>query len=246
MTQNFLAWIENLNLFAICQFHEFGWAPFEKVYNAGQVDLGDDGMMDAITLDQLKPLLWESTELWLDNQSGHITGVVNTSPEKGEVKLPMNKCLYHLNEAIPGLPYGRSRHENIRQVWAEAEQLRQRIAQYMKKVAGASGGIGLTAKLAKAAKSLPLVKQGIEGLSKGVSSLGSALAKHTPNVISKPVDLIIGKPARFIGRHSKGAFKPTVGSTAGAGVAEYFHQQDENDNVTPFLTGAGAGIGMSE
>ena len=115
---------------------EFGWAPFEKVYNAGQVDLGDDGMMDAITLDQLKPLLWESTELWLDNQSGHITGVVNTSPEKGEVKLPMNKCLYHLNEAIPGLPYGRSRHENIRQVWAEAEQLRQRIAQYMKKVAG--------------------------------------------------------------------------------------------------------------
>ncbi len=113
-------------------------------------------------------------------------------------------------------------------------------------MAGASGGIGLTAKLAKAAKSLPLVKQGIEGLSKGVSSLGSALAKHTPNVISKPVDLIIGKPARFIGRHSKGAFKPTVGSTAGAGVAEYFHQQDENDNVTPFLTGAGAGIGMSE
>ena len=33
-------------------------------------------------------------------------------------------------------PYGRSRHENIRQAWSESEQIRQRLAQYMKKVSG--------------------------------------------------------------------------------------------------------------
>jgi len=33
-------------------------------------------------------------------------------------------------------PYGRSRHENIRQAWSESEQIRLRLAQYMKKVSG--------------------------------------------------------------------------------------------------------------
>ena len=124
---------------------DMSWAPFEKVWEYKEVHLGDvgetdlvqgnDARMFAMVLEWLKPLVWEETELWEDDSSGRITGIVNRSP-KGEVKLPLNKCFYHVNDAMPGQPYGRSRHENVRQTWAEAEQLRQRVAQYMKKVAG--------------------------------------------------------------------------------------------------------------
>ena len=124
---------------------DMSWAPFEKVWDYREVHLGDmgdgemtsgsDARMYAMVLDWLKPLVWEETQLWEDDRSGRITGIVNKSVI-GEVKLPLNKCLFHINDPMPGQPYGRSRHENIRQTWNEAEQLRQRIAQYMKKVAG--------------------------------------------------------------------------------------------------------------
>jgi hypothetical protein len=39
-------------------------------------------------------------------------------------------------DAEAGNPYGRSRHENIRQAWAQSEEIRQRLAQYMKKISG--------------------------------------------------------------------------------------------------------------
>jgi hypothetical protein len=105
---------------------EFGWAGFEKIW---EIAAGKR------VLRRLKPLLWDCTEILVDPH-GNPAGFLNRPPGKPPVQLTRSKYFLYSFDGQAGNPYGRSRHENIRHPWSEAEQIRQRLAQYMKKVAG--------------------------------------------------------------------------------------------------------------
>ncbi|MGD0387814.1 MAG: hypothetical protein ABSC42_02570 [Tepidisphaeraceae bacterium] len=105
---------------------EFGWAGFEKIWEirSGRRILG-----------RLKPLLWDCTDILLDDH-GNPAGLLNRPPGNTPVVLTAGKYFLYSYDGEAANPYGRARHENIRQAWSESEQIRQRLAQYMKKVSG--------------------------------------------------------------------------------------------------------------
>jgi hypothetical protein len=113
---------------------EFGWAGFEKIW---QVQNGRR------VLKRLKPLLWDCTSILVDDH-GNPAGLLNRptpstgSGQVGSAPVVLSRAKYFLYsyDGEAANPYGRSRHENIRQAWSESEQIRQRLAQYMKKVSG--------------------------------------------------------------------------------------------------------------
>ena len=105
---------------------EFGWAGFEKIWEI------QNGRR---ILARLKPLLWDCTDILLDDH-GNPAGLLNRPPGTDAVVLTAGKYFLYSYDGEAGNPYGRSRHENIRQTWSESEQIRQRLAQYMKKVSG--------------------------------------------------------------------------------------------------------------
>lgn len=105
---------------------EFGWAGFEKIWEVRR---------GRRVLRKLKPLLWEFTEILVD-EHGNPAGLLNRVPGNSPTMLTEGKYFLYSVDAEAGNPYGRSRHENIRQVWAECEQIRQRLAQYLRKVSG--------------------------------------------------------------------------------------------------------------
>jgi hypothetical protein len=105
---------------------EFGWAGFEKIWHI------HNGRR---VLTRLKPLLWDCTEVLVDDH-GNPAGLLNRPAGTEPVILGAGKYFLCSYDAEAGNPYGRSRHENIRQAWSESEQIRLRLAQYMKKVSG--------------------------------------------------------------------------------------------------------------
>jgi hypothetical protein len=105
---------------------EFGWAAFEKIWKI------QNGRR---VLARLKPLLWDCTEILIDDH-GNPAALLNRPPGMPPVTLATGKYFLYSYDGEAANPYGRSRHENIRQAWSESEQIRQRLAQYMKKVSG--------------------------------------------------------------------------------------------------------------
>lgn len=105
---------------------EFGWAGFEKIWTI------ENGRR---ILRRLKPLLWDCTDILVDER-GNPAGLLNRPPGTPPVVLGAGKYFLYSYDGEAANPYGRSRHENIRQAWSESEQIRQRLAQYMKKVSG--------------------------------------------------------------------------------------------------------------
>jgi hypothetical protein len=105
---------------------EFGWAGFEKIWEI------QNGRR---ILARLKPLLWDCTDILLDDH-GNPAGLLNRPPGNTPVVLTAGKYFLYSYDGEAANPYGRSRHENVRQAWSESEQIRQRLAQYMKKVSG--------------------------------------------------------------------------------------------------------------
>jgi hypothetical protein len=105
---------------------EFGWAGFEKIWT---VEAGRR------VFSRLKPLQWDFTEILLD-EHGNPAGLRNRPPEGPPVLLGKGKYFLYSFDGEAANPYGRSRHENVRQAWSESEQIRERLAQYMKKVSG--------------------------------------------------------------------------------------------------------------
>jgi hypothetical protein len=112
---------------------EFGWAGFEKIWEIR------DGRR---VLARLKPLLWDCTDILLD-EHGNPAGLLNRPPSTGSgqadakpVMLTGAKYFLYSYDVEAGNPYGRSRHENIRHAWSESEQIRQKLAQYLRKVSG--------------------------------------------------------------------------------------------------------------
>ncbi len=105
---------------------EYGWAPFEMIWSAR------DGRM---VLQKLKPLKCDYTEILVD-EFGRVGGIENTPPGRARVELREGKYFVYTHDGEAGDAYGRSRHENIRKEWSEAEQVREKLAQYMRKIAG--------------------------------------------------------------------------------------------------------------
>lgn len=101
---------------------DFGWKGFEKVYAL------DDGRL---VLHKLKPLAPELTRVRVNPATGGFAGL-----EQRETILPPEKCFVFTHDAEDDGPYGRSRHENVRQAWSAWSDLLAKEGQYATKVAG--------------------------------------------------------------------------------------------------------------
>jgi hypothetical protein len=104
----------------------FGFAAFEKVWQT-------DGRQ--VVLKKLKPLMPEVTMVLVD-RSGNFSGLRNQIPGQEPRALRGSKAFLYAYDAEFGNFYGRSRHENIREVWSQSLQTVERMAQYHKKIAG--------------------------------------------------------------------------------------------------------------
>jgi len=100
---------------------DYGWQPFEKVWAV------EDGRLVVI---KMKPLLPDNTEILVDKH-GAFAGL----KQKG-VELPPESCFVMTYDQEAGNLYGRSRHENIRDVWDNARAMQKKQNAYNAKVAG--------------------------------------------------------------------------------------------------------------
>lgn len=118
---------------------EYGWAPFEKVWRARQ---------GRLVIARLKPLAPAATQVLAD-ANGNVRGLRNTSRSvigaagagwdgaaPGSVDLVGQKFWVFTHDGRYGDPFGRSRHENVREAWDQARQIASRLAQYVRKVSG--------------------------------------------------------------------------------------------------------------
>jgi len=128
---------------------EYGWAPFEKIWAARQ---------GRLVIDRLKPLAPAATQVLADAH-GNVRGVRNTAQavvggnsgwttsaavsaagDDGLLSRPVDligqKFWIYTHDGRWGDPFGRSRHENVREAWDQARQISQRLAQYVRKVSG--------------------------------------------------------------------------------------------------------------
>lgn len=108
----------------------YGFSPFEKVWEK------KDGYL---TINRLKPLLVQNTTFLTDGND--VTGLRNKVGNSDAVDLDLTKCFWWTYAGEGEDPYGRSRLENIRKRWSEAEQIIERFAKYLAKVAGIIGQI---------------------------------------------------------------------------------------------------------
>jgi len=106
---------------------DYGWVGFEKVYAVKQ--MGTLGQR--IVLDKLKMLLPDITDILEDKSTGEIAGLRNT----GVVLQPEDFVILSY-DAEAGDFRGRSRHENVRQVWWDWMQTCAKEGQYITKAAG--------------------------------------------------------------------------------------------------------------
>jgi hypothetical protein len=128
---------------------EYGWAPFEKIWAARQ---------GRLVIDRLKPLAPATTQVLADAH-GNVRGLRNSARavaggnpgwtaaamgpaigENGALSQPVDlvgqKFWIYTHDSRYGDPFGRSRHENVREAWDQARQISQRLAQYVRKVSG--------------------------------------------------------------------------------------------------------------
>lgn len=103
---------------------EMGWSPFEVIWKNAK---------DLSVIVRCKPLIPDNTSPVVD-EHGNLEGLINKSPHIGKVALADEKYFAYTYDSQSGDPLGRSRHDNVIKVWHESEQIRERLAQYMRKV----------------------------------------------------------------------------------------------------------------
>ena len=89
-------------------------------------------------IDRVKPLMPDITTI-LTDAGGNFAGFENRSGDADPVRLHVadGKAFLWSYDAEAGNLYGRSRHENVRErAWGPALQVSDRLAQYLKKIAG--------------------------------------------------------------------------------------------------------------
>lgn len=109
----------------------YGFSPFEIVWTE------KDGLL---VPEYLKPLLVDITEFVYD-EKGRIVGLRNKQQGGKPVDLDWSHAFAWTHKGEGGNPYGRSRFEVIRKRWSEVEQIIERFAKYLAKVAAVIGQI---------------------------------------------------------------------------------------------------------
>lgn len=102
---------------------QYGWAPFEKVFE------NKDG---AIVLHKIKPLRVDTTKILVDKAHGAFRGL---EADEGKTNLPADNAFVFTNESEAGDFYGYSRFENIRKDLFAMWNLRDKQGQFIQKVA---------------------------------------------------------------------------------------------------------------
>lgn len=106
---------------------DYGWQSFEKVWEPVKF-----GGRTLYGYRKLKMLLPEITTILEDDSNGSFAGL-----QQKDVALDVAESFVFSYDSEAGNPYGRSRHENIREwAWHPWTQLAEKRAQYATKVAG--------------------------------------------------------------------------------------------------------------
>lgn len=109
---------------------EIGFAPFEIVWS--------DKVFNKVTYLvplKFKPLSQDRTTV-LINKRGQIKGLENIDSTGKKKRLSKYKYWIYTYNPLIDNPYGQSRLENIKDIYEESKQIRERLAQYAKKVSG--------------------------------------------------------------------------------------------------------------
>ena len=121
---------------AVEGYIDFGWAPFELVYAPT-----DDG---AITLEKVKKLLQDYTQILVDKRNGDWIGYRQFifKPDAAQADLPfidlyVNEALHVVIDYEGTDWYGRALSENVRGVYNKAQDVEAAATRYDLKVAGA-------------------------------------------------------------------------------------------------------------
>lgn len=109
---------------------DFGWAPFEKVFEIRE----EDGR---IGLKKLKPLIQDHTTILIDKNSGAFAGFRQPGPTGTPMDLSPEYC-WLANFRVEGTQwYGQSLLENVREHWNAWKEGEAGARQYDSKIAGA-------------------------------------------------------------------------------------------------------------
>ena len=150
---------------------EFGWAPFEKVWSVQN---------GAVTLAKLKPLLVDFTFAQIDSH-GDFAGLTQM-----DVQLEPEKSFVHTSDGQAGNIYGRSRHENARQVWWNWHQVDERTAQLTTKIAAIIPMVHYP--LGQSRDSHGVVRDNSELADVVLAGLGSGRGVKLPNLFANSDD----------------------------------------------------------
>lgn len=101
---------------------DYGWQSFERIPTF---------TADHWAIARLKPLLPELTEIVTDKQTGEFTGL-----RQRDVILAPEECFIFTYDPEADDLYGRSRNENLRQIWKASTTLLEQQVGYNRRVAG--------------------------------------------------------------------------------------------------------------
>ncbi len=106
---------------------DFGFTPFEKVWEIRRVD-----GVARLTLRKLKPLLIDITEPLVDKEDGSFRGL-----KQGKVEIGSEKVFWFTYDGEPGNEwFGRSKNENLRKAYKAWEDLFDKAGRYATLAAG--------------------------------------------------------------------------------------------------------------
>ena len=156
---------------------DYGFSSFEKVFESTTID----GQQRWVYR-KLKSLRPEKTKILVDRDTGAFAGL-----KQGRIELGPEKAFLFTYDGEAGNPYGRSRHENIRETaWHPWMQTLTKLGQYTTKVSGVIPMIEYPE--GESRDSTGAVKSNFELAQAVLAGLGTGKGVAMPNILAKHAD----------------------------------------------------------
>lgn len=111
---------------------DYGWSPFEKIFEV--IEFGPWSGFNGIR--KLKPLLIDKTTIRIDGDTGQFAGFKQSSGKGTDIELPPENCLLMWFDIEGDNLYGRPLLENVRTAHSDWKEANDGARRYDKKMAG--------------------------------------------------------------------------------------------------------------